>query len=68
MPKEKHSIISLQEKVALSVLQMNLSPSLTTGSCITNDNQLTLLLIKEKKIELMGQSILINEKTLGIKT
>ena len=46
------------EKVAPSVLQVNLSPSLTVCSCITNDNQITLSLVKEEKIESRGQSIL----------
>ena len=37
------------EKVALSVLQVNLSPSLTVCSCITNDNQINLSLVREGK-------------------
>ena len=45
------------EKAAPSVLQVNLSPSLTVCSYITNDNQLTLTFLKEEKIESRGQNI-----------
>ena len=39
-----------EEKVAPSVLQVNLSPSLTVCSCITKDNEITLSLVREEKI------------------
>ena len=52
------------EKVAPSVLQVNLSPSLTVCSCITNDNQITLSLVREEKIESRGQSILRKQQFL----
>ena len=52
-----------RRKVAPSVLQVNLSPSLTVCSCITNDNQITLsLVIEEKKSR--GQSILRKQQIL----
>ena len=38
-------------KAAPSVLQVNVSSSLAVCSYITNDNQLTLILLKEEKIE-----------------
>ena len=72
--KEKYCCISIGEhcppmslrvkKEAPSVLQVNLSPNLTVFSCITNDNQHTLLLIKEEKTESRGQSILRKQQTL----
>ena len=43
------------EKVAPSVLQVNLSPSLTVCSCITNNNQINLSLVREDKVESRGQ-------------
>ena len=43
-----------EEKAASSVLQVNLSPSLTVCSYITNDNLLKLTILKEKKIESRG--------------
>ena len=52
------------EKVAPSVLQVNLSPSLTVCSCITNDNQITLSLVREENIESRGQSILRKQQIL----
>ena len=52
------------EKAAPSVLQVNLSPSLTVCSYITNDNQLTLTLLKEGKIESRGQNILQKQQIL----
>ena len=52
------------EKVAPSVLQVILSPSLTVCSCITNDNQITVSLVREEKIELRGQSILRKHQIL----
>ena len=52
------------EKVALSIFQVNLSPSLSVCSCITNDNQITLSLVKEEKIESRGQSILRKQQIL----
>ena len=52
------------EKAAPSVLQVNLSPSLTVCSYITNDNQLTLTLLKEEKIESRGQNILRKQQIL----
>ena len=52
------------EKVAPSVLQVNFSPCLTVCSCITNDNQITLSLVKEKKIDSRGQSILRKQQIL----
>ena len=51
-------------KVALAVLQMNLSPNLTLCSCITNDNQITLSLVREEKIESRGQSILRKQQVV----
>ena len=52
------------EKVAPSVLQVNLSPSLTVCNCITNDNQITLSLVREEKIESRRQSILRKQQIL----
>ena len=52
------------EKVAPSVLQVNLSPSLTVCCCITNDNQITVSLVREEKIESRGQSILRKQQIL----
>ena len=52
------------EKVAPSVLQVNLSPSLTVCSCIANDNQIALSLVREEKIESRGQSILRKQQIL----
>ena len=37
------------EKIATLVLQVNLSPKLTVCSCVTNDNQITLSLVREEK-------------------
>ena len=66
--KGKHSCFSIGslchpmshrvEKAAPSVLQVNLSPSLTVCSYITIDNQLTLTLLKEEKIESRRQNTL----------
>ena len=74
MLKGKHSCISSGslcrpmsrrvEKVAPSVLQVNLYPSLTVFSYITNDNQLTLTFLKEEKIESRGQNILRKQQIL----
>ena len=47
-----------------SVLQMNLSPSLTVRSYITNDNQLTLTFLNEEKIESRGQNFLRKQQIL----
>ena len=52
------------EKAAPSVLQVNLSPSLTVCSYITNDNQLTLTFLKEEKLESRGQNILRKQQIL----
>ena len=52
------------EKVALSVLQVNFSPRLTVCSCITNDNQINLSLVREVKIESRGQSILRKQQII----
>ena len=52
------------EKVAPSVLQVNLSPSLTVCICITNDNQINLSLVREDKVELRGQSILRKQQII----
>ena len=52
------------EKVAPSVLQVNLSPSLTVCSCITNDNQINLSLVREDKVESRGQSILRKQQII----
>ena len=52
------------EKVPPSVLQVNLFPNLTVCSCITNDNQINLSLVREKKIESRGQSILRKQQIL----
>ena len=46
------------EKPAPSLLQVNLSPNLTVYSCITPENQLTVTLIKEEKIDTRGQTVL----------
>ena len=72
--KGNHSCISIRslchpmsrrvEKAAPSVLQVNLSPSLTVCSYITNDNQLTLTFLKEEKIESRGQNILRKQQIL----
>ena len=52
------------EKVAPTALQVNLSPSLTLRSCITIDNQITLSLVREEKIESRGHSILRKQQVL----
>ena len=52
------------EKAAPSVLQVNLSPILNICSYITNDNQLTLTLLKEEKIQSRGQNLLRKEQIL----
>ena len=52
------------EKVAPSVLQVNLSPSFTVCSCITKDNQISLSLVREEKIESRGQSILRKQQII----
>ena len=52
------------EKVAPSVLQVNLSPSLRVCSCITNDNEITVSLVREEKIESRWQSILRKQQIL----
>ena len=52
------------EKVATSAPQVNLSPSWTVCSFITNDNQITLSLVREEKIESRGQSILRKQQIL----
>ena len=52
------------EKVAPSVRQVNLSPSFTVCSCITNDNQINLSLVREEKIESRGQSILRKQQII----
>ena len=46
------------EKTDPSLLQVSLSPSLTVYSCIAPDNQLTVTLVKEERIDSRGQSIL----------
>ena len=46
------------EKKAPSLLQVNLSPSLTIYSCITVENQLTVTFVKEQKIDTRGQTVL----------
>ena len=46
------------EKTSPSLLQVSLSPSLTVYSCIAPDNQLTVRLIKEERIDSHGQTIL----------
>ena len=52
------------EKVAPSVLKVNLSPSLTVCSCVTNDNQINLSLVREEKKESRGQSILRKQQII----
>ena len=49
------------EKGAPSVFQLNLSP---VCSFITNDNQITLSLVREEKLESRGQSILRKQQIL----
>ena len=51
------------EKVASSVFQVKLSPNFSVCSCITNDNQLNLSLIKEEKMESRGHSIVRSWQT-----
>ena len=46
------------EKTAPSVLQVNLSPNLITYSCLPAENQLTVTLVKEEKIDSRGQTVL----------
>ena len=46
------------EKKNPSLLQVSLSPSLTVYSCIAPDNQLTVTLAKEGRIDSRGQTIL----------
>ena len=50
------------EKPAPSLLQVNLSPNLTVYSCIKPENQLTVTLIKEEKIDTRGQTVLRNQQ------
>ena len=46
----KSAVSKTVKKQATSVLQVNLSTSLTVCSCITNDNELTLSSVKEEKM------------------
>ena len=46
------------EKTNPSLLQVSLSPSLIVYSCIAPDNQLTVTLVKEERIDSRGQAIL----------
>ena len=50
------------EKTNPSLLQVSLSPSLTVYSCIAPDNQLTVTLVKEERIDSRGQTILRKEQ------
>ena len=52
------------EKAAPSILQVNLTPSLTVCSFITNDNHLILIHLKEEKIESRGHNILRKQQIL----
>ena len=52
-----------EEKVIPSILKVNLSPSLTVCSCITNDNLITLSFVRDEK-ESRGQSILRKQPIL----
>ena len=59
-----HPMSRRVKMAASSVLQVNLSPILTVCSYITNDNQLTLTLLKEEKIESQRQNILRKQQIL----
>ena len=52
------------EKATPSVLQANLSPNLTECSCIASDNQLTVIFLKEEKMDSRGQTILKKQQIL----
>ena len=52
------------EKTNPSLLQVSLSPSLTVYSCIAPDNQLTVTLVKEERIDSRGQTILRKQQIL----
>ena len=46
------------EKKNPSLLQVSLSPSFTVYSCIALDNQFTVTIVKEERIDSRGQTIL----------
>ena len=52
------------EKTAPSVLQVNLSPNLIVYSCLTVENQLTVTLVKEEKIDSRGQTVLRKQQVV----
>ena len=52
------------EKTAPSVLQVNLSPNLIVYSCLTAENQLTVTLVKEEKIDGRGQTVLRKQQVV----
>ena len=52
------------EKIAPSVLQVNLSRNLIVYSCLAAENQLTVTLVKEEKIEGRGQTVSRKQKVV----
>ena len=52
------------EKTAPSVLQVNLSPNLIVYSCLTAENQLSVTLVKEEKIDSRGQTVLRKQQVV----
>ena len=53
-----------EEKATPSVPRVNLSPNLTICSCIATDNQLTVIFLKEEKIDSRGQTMLKKQQKL----
>ena len=53
------------EKTNLSLLQLSLSPSLTVYSCIAPDNQLSVTLVKEERIDSHGQTIMRKQQIVS---
>ena len=52
------------EKTAPSVLQVTLSPNLIICSCLAVENQLTVTLVKEQKIDSGGQTVLRKQQVV----
>ena len=52
------------EKTAPSVLQVNLSPNLIVYVCLAAENQLTVALVKEEKIDSRGQTVLRKQQVV----
>ena len=54
------------EKTNPSLIQVNLSPSLTVYSCIAQDNQLSLTLVKEERIDSANKKCWKNSSVCGV--